>query len=299
MIEKEREKFNFKRNKDSKIKLGRVLGVIFLILGMVAVVYAQVIGTTVVELTEKVRDFFVETTKGNIIGQQTGNIFAQNDVVGTIEEDIQSQGGVLVFLQAAETINIISSDIVNDISGGSNANSVLIIGLDENFTEISEVVLLAAVINTTVNEYIRINSMIVNEVGTYTITNAGIITGTASSSGTVQIEIPLGEGLSKSSHYTVPAGQRLIITRIFASVDTGKEVNILLKTRANADDIVSPFSPVIIPRIVKGISLPINAEQKAGSILEEKTDLWAAAITSTGTSQIEINLDFVQYAIGF
>lgn len=272
---------------------------IFLVVTFSYIVTSQVVQTQVIELTERVRDFFVEATKGNIVGQTTGNIFGQNDEVGTVEEDIQSQGGVLIFLQAAETIDIISSDTVNDIFGGGNATSVLIMGLDENFTEISEVVLLAVTANTTANEYIRINRLVVNEVGTYGGSNAGIITGTSSTSGTVQIQIPTGEGISKSSHYTVPLGQRLIVTRIFISVDTGKEVDISIKSRKNADDITPPVSPIITPRTVKGISMPINAEQKAGVVLDEKTDFWATGLTSIGTSEVEISLDFVQYAIGF
>ncbi|KKL53379.1 hypothetical protein LCGC14_2276000, partial [marine sediment metagenome] len=261
-------------------------------------VTSQVVQTQVIELTERVRDFFVEATKGNIVGQTTGNVFAQNDVVGTIEEDIQSQGGTLVFLQNAQLITLSSSDAADTIAG-ANARTIEIVGLDENFIEISEIVNLLGTsdVNTT-QEYIRINRLVVNEVGTYTVSNAGIITATAALSATVQIEIPLGEGVSKSSHYTVPAGQRLIVTRIFVSVDTGKEVDIMLKTRANADDTVAPFSPVIIPRIVKGISVPINAEQRAGILLDEKTDIWGTALTSIGTSEVEINVDFVQYAIG-
>lgn len=276
----------------------KIMFIVLFLLFLIPLVYSQVIQTQVIDLSEKARDFFIEATKGNIVGQETGNIFAQNDAVGTIEEDIQSQGGVLVFLQVAQTIDIASSDTVNDVFGGANANSIRIIGLDENFTEIEEILRLNAAGNTTTQEYIRINSIVVEEVGTYSVSNAGIVTATASVAGTVQLEIPAGEGVSKSSHYTVPARKKLIMTRIFISVETGKEVNILLKTRANADDVVSPFSPVLIPKVVKGISIPINAEQKAGIVVNEKTDIWASGVTSVGTSEIEINLDFLQYAIG-
>ncbi len=275
-----------------------VIAFIFVVVVLSPLIYSQVIQTQVIDLSERARDFFIEATKGNIQGQLTGNIFAQNDAVGTVEEDIQSQGGTLVFLQSAELIGIVSSDTVNDINGGANANSVQIIGLNENFTEISEIVNLSSTSVNTTNEYIRINKLIVNGVGTYSISNAGTITGTAALSGTTQIQIPIGEGLSKSSHYTVPAGQRFIGTRIFVSVNTGKEIDVFLKIRENADDVTSPFSPIIIPRVVKGISIPINAEQRAGISLNEKSDIWATGSTSVGTSEIEINLDFVQYAIG-
>ncbi len=277
----------------------RFAAVLVILVGLSIIITAQVIGNTqVIDLAEKTRDYFIETAKGNIGGQKTGNIFAQNDLVGTIEEDLQSQGGVLVFLQSPEKMSIISSDTVNDILNGTGANSILVQGLDINFTEISEIVTLASTPTNTVNQYIRINSLIINEVGTYSGSNLGIITATSANSSTVQIEIPATEGVSKSSHYTVPAGMELIITRIFVSVDTGKQISVLLKTRANADDVIFPFSPVIVPRVVKGISIPINAEQKSGIAIKEKTDIWGTAFTSVGTAEVEINLDFIQYAIG-
>ncbi len=261
-------------------------------------IYSQVVGVTVIELTERARDFFIEATKGNIIGQETGNKFGQNLVVGTTEEDIQSQGGALVFLEAASFISIVS-DNVNDDLNGNNATSVLIEGLNENFIEISEIVNLSGTtaVNTTI-QYIRVNRMVVNEVGNYTTTNIGTITGTASPLGLVQIEIPAGEGQSKTTHFTVPAGQNLIITAFRVTMDTGKEIDITFKIREDADDITRPMSPVKTIRDLRGLATPFSGESKGNLKFDEKTDLWVTGVTSTGTSQIEINYDFVQYAIG-
>ncbi|KKK40375.1 hypothetical protein LCGC14_3082730, partial [marine sediment metagenome] len=199
---------------------------LFSVLFLGFIVSAQVVQTQVIELTEKVRDYFIEATKGNLVGQEGLNQFGINVDVGTVEEDIQSQGGKLIFLQSAEFISIISSDTTNDILSGANATSILIVGLDENFTEISEIVNLSATSTNTTNQYIRINRMSVNEVGNYSVSNAGIITGTAQPSGTVQIEIPIGQALSKTTHYTVPAGKNLIVTAFRVTVDTGKVIDI-------------------------------------------------------------------------
>ncbi len=264
------------------------------------IVPAQVVGDTfqVINLAERARDFFIESTKGNIIGQETGNNFGQNLVVGTTEEDIQSQGGILVFLESAEFISIVSSDTTNDILLGANATSVLIEGLDENFTAISEVVNLSATITNTTNQYIRINKMSVNKVGNYTVSNAGTITGTSATSLTVQIEIPVGAGRSKTTHFTVPAGQNLIITTFRVTMDTGKTIDIAAKIRENADDITPPVNPVITIRDLKGLSTPTSGISLGNFKFNEKTDIWVTGVTSVGTSQIEVNYDFVLYAIG-
>lgn len=267
----------------------------------VFIVDAQVVGETfqVINLAERARDFFIEATKGNVIGQTTLNKFGENLEVGVTTEDIQSQGGTLVFLQVAELITFSSSDGA-DTAAGANARSIEVEGLDGDFVAISEIVnLLGGTEVNTTQEFIRVNRLKVHETGTYSVSNAGIITGIAAISGTTQIEIPLGEGQSQTTHFTVPAGQNIIITRVAATVNTGKEVDIKLRVRENADDVTVPFSSVRTLRNVRGISVPVSGTLRGNLKFEEKTDIWAVGATSAGTtSKIEVNYDLVQYAIG-
>ena len=277
-----------------------VLTLLFFLIGSSFIITSQITTTQtqVLNLAERARDFFIEATKGNIVGQETGNQFGQNLVVGTSEEDIQSQGGTLIFLEGAEFISI-SSDNAADTLLGTNATSVLIQGLDSNFVAIEEIVNLSGTtdVNTT-NQYIRVNKMIVNEVGNYSFTNAGTITGTAAVSGTVQIEIPIAAGQSKTTHFTVPAGLNLIITTFRVTMDTGKTIDIIAKIRENADDITRPMSPVKTIRDLKGLATPTSGIILGNFKFNEKTDIWVVGVTSVGTSSIEVNYDFVQYAIG-
>ncbi|KKK80290.1 hypothetical protein LCGC14_2824980, partial [marine sediment metagenome] len=198
----------------------------------------------------------------------------------------------------AEFISIVSSDTVNDILTGANATSVLIQGLDSDFIAIEEIVDLSSTSTNTTNQYIRVNKMEVNEVGNYTTSNAGIITGTAAVSGTVQIEIPIGAGKSKTTHFTVPAGLNLIITTFRVTMDTGKTIDITAKFRENADDVTRPMSPVITIRDLKGLDTPTSGVSLGNFKFNEKTDIWIVGVTSVGTSSIEVNYDFVLYAIG-
>lgn len=269
------------------------------IFSFIYLVGAQVVQTQVIELTEKVRNFFVEATKGNIVGQETINKFGHNEDLGTSFEDVQNEGGILIFLQSAELITFSSND-AGDTLLGTNATSIEIQGLDENFAEITEILNLSGTtgVNTT-NEYIRINRIFVHQVGNYSTTNAGFINGVAAISGTTQIQIGAEEGQSQTTHYTVPAGNKVIITGIFASVATGKTVDIRFLTRANADDIIPPTSPIRLMREIHGLNTPYIALSKANLNFNEKTDIWFVAKTTTGaTSELEVNYDMVKYAIG-
>jgi len=283
-----------------KTTIGLFFGLFILII-FSFVVTSQVIGDTqVIDLAEKARDFFIEATKGNIVGQQTGNQFGENLLVGTTLEDVQSQGGVLVFLESAETMDVISTDTVNDILGAANANSVLIKGLDENFTEKQEVINLSSIVVTTVNEYIRIQTTEVQSVGTYGAVNLGTISITSNVSATLQSEIPALESKSSSTHYTVPTGQKLILTSFSATMDTGKAVDILLHSRPNADVTSGEMSPEIIFRTFRGLATPIGRRSLGNLNFDEKTDIWFSSATTSGgqTASVEVNYDFLQYGIG-
>lgn len=284
---------NFK--KEDIIKNKSTIIFIFLIMVSLAVVVIAE-SDNVVNLANGFEDFFVELVKGNVVGQESINKFGQNDIVGTVEEDVQTQGGILTFLTSAELMSIISSDPVNDNSTGSNARSVLIEGLDENFTEISEVVNLSSSAVNTTQEYIRVFRFKVNEVGTYGVTNAGTITATAAS-GSVQIEIEEDTGQSETSHFTVPAGKKAILKRMSITMDTGKVVSIKVLIRENADNVIAPFSPIKKIKHFVGLDTPLLLTESDGLLLEEKTDVWFTAQTTTGTAAVSINYDMVLYEI--
>lgn len=272
---------------------------IFLILGLTYYVNAQVVDTQVIDLAERARDYFVEVSKGNIQGQTSLNINAHNEALGTVEEDIQGQGGVLIFLESAEIISFSSTDAGDTISG-LGARTILITGLDENFTEREEVVNLSgtSIANTT-NEFIRINDLKIDSVGQYNNTNFGDITATAFFANTIQGFVEADEGIAHSSHYTVPSGQNAIIVSISSSIQTGKTVEMHLHKRDNANDITVPVSPVITIKDFHGIEGSFQLINKANLVFDEKTDVWFSASTSSGTtSDLELNFDLIQYAIG-
>lgn len=249
--------------------------------------------SNVANFISTVKDFLIEVNMGNVAGQELVHWFGDNDAVGTSEEDIWGNGGTLVHLTSAETMDIISTDTTNDIFNGINARSVIIIGLDENFTEINETVLLNNVVNTTTKEFIRIFRMFVVDVGGYGAINSGRIIATASTNGTVQSSIEIGEGQSTTTHYTVPAGKTAYILRASITMQTGKEVHVHLNIRENADDITVPFSSIRLVHHWEGLDVPVQEKFDANHKFLEKTDVWFAGSVTTGTAIIQANYDML------
>lgn len=90
---------------------------------------------------------------------------------------------------------------------GTGARQVKIKGVDANYAEIEETVSLNGTTNVlTSNSFLRINSMEVIEAGSGGV-NAGAITATATTAGTVTAKINTGENSAQQAVYTVPASR--------------------------------------------------------------------------------------------
>jgi len=238
------------------------------------------------------KDFLIEVNKGLVPGHSLIHKFGQNLGASTTEQDVWGQGGILAFLTAAETMDVISTDTTNDISTGNNARTVELTGLDASFNVITETVTLGATAVTTTASFIRVYRMKVVTVGTYGVTNLGTITATASSAGTVQCDVSVGDGQSGTTHYTVPAGFTAYILRISITTDAGKTCGYHLHAREDADTVAAPFAPSKAIHHWEGIAQE-GEELKANHILQEKTDVWFTAAMTSGTGLVAVDYDIL------
>lgn len=148
-------------------------------------------------------------------------INAENDVIGSTQEDIWSVGGELTYLSSAETMEISSTD-TNDTSAGTGARTVKITGLNGSWAETTETVTMNGTTDvTTSNSYLRIHKLEVVTGGSGG-KNAGTITAVATTAATTQQEIPIGYNRSMSSHFTVPAGKKAVLQSMHASLPIKK-----------------------------------------------------------------------------
>lgn len=121
-------------------------------------------------------------------------------------------------LTTASTMEILSSS-ANDTAAGTGARTVLVMGLDANFNQIQEVVIMNGTsVVPLVNTYIVVNSVLQLTVGS-NHANVGNITVRITSAGAIQGYILAGAGISRMGRFTCPDGYICLFKNIFILVN--------------------------------------------------------------------------------
>lgn len=150
-------------------------------------------------------DFLLKVIQGRAGRYFAFTKFGTNPAVGTTEEDIWETGGVQQYLTTPETMDIVS-DSANDTDGGTGANTVHIIGMNEGYNVIRETINLDGLTPVvTTKTYLRIFRMTVVSAGSLQ-TNDGDITISATTSGFNQGSALSGAGKTLKSQFTIPDG---------------------------------------------------------------------------------------------
>lgn len=149
-----------------------------------------------------------EAALGRREGQALWHKWGYNADVDTLApEMIWSGGGSMIFLTAAETLDVVSTD-ANDAAAGTGAQSVIIRGLDSSRREQTEIVTLNGTTPvTTINTWLGVNRMETYIVGSGDV-NAGVITATASTAATLQAHMPAGEGTTQQGIFFSQSGHQ-------------------------------------------------------------------------------------------
>jgi hypothetical protein len=129
------------------------------------------------------------------------------------------RGGILYPFKTTATLMEVVSSSANDTAAGTGAQTVLVQGLDANYNEVQETVIMNGTTAVAmVNTYIAINTCFVTATGSG-FTNAGDISIRDTGGGTVRQIIQAGYSFARSSVYTVPAGYTLSEISMFACVN--------------------------------------------------------------------------------
>ena len=235
--------------------------------------------------------FELQVARGQVDGHKTLFKFGFCDA-GTSFETVWAQGGTYVYPASASVMKI-SSSSADDTSAGTGARTISIAGLDADYNEISETVILngQTAVNT-VNSYLRISRMFVVTAGS-SATAAGTIyagTGTVTSGVPAAIYgmIAIGANQTQMAFWTVPAGYTLYLTGVFYTSGNAT---------ANA---WTNFQ--IIQRPLGGVFRTQSSARTAGNgdfVLDlhtplaftEKTDIEIRAIASAGTSNVSAEFE--------
>lgn len=241
-------------------------------------------------------DHKLDLARGFIGGQSpVAKSGANPSITSSSTEDI-TFSGVINWLQAATTVRIKAGGDANDTAAGTGAQSITVMGLDENWDEAEEDIVTAgaSASSVTTTTFIRVYDAYVKDVGTYTGANTGNIVIENGSGGTDLLTIGAGKGESESSEFTIPAGKTGYLTRAAADVDAGKAADMIMWQRQNADDVSTPFS---------GKRIVIEFPQLIGMVREKfdsyrsfpaKTDLWWTGTTGSGSApSVQADYDLV------
>lgn len=234
----------------------------------------------------------LEISLEHVTGYKSIVIEGNNEDIDTGTEDIWSEGGNLVYLTAAETMNIASDDAA-DTSADTGARTVEVRGLDGAYLEIEETVILNGVSNVlTSNSYLRVFSIEVLTAGSGE-ENAGIIKATASTAGTVQCAVPIGESVSKNSQFTVPAGKKIMIfsaeinaTRTAQGSTPNVSIDAMVRKLGSSLD--APWITVVRRKLDTEVIDQLIILQTVGVFIDEKNDLRFRATTDQNNTEVRV-----------
>ncbi|MGR3221311.1 MAG: hypothetical protein ACUZ8H_16060 [Candidatus Anammoxibacter sp.] len=233
-------------------------------------------------------DYLFEIAKGSISNHSTFHRFGLNEAVGTDFEDVWTVSANIVYLTSASTL-IVTSNNAQDAIAGTGAQKVTLVMLDANFIEFTEVLNLAASSTvTTTGSALRLVRAYVSQWGSGK-ENVAVLDITATTGGSTQGEIVVGENQTLMSHYTVPAGKTAYIFNFVPSV--GKiddaQCQLLRKdaTVTNSGFIMVQRFPVYQNSYQKDLRIPLK--------FVEKTDIVVRAKSIVGGIQVGASFDMV------
>jgi hypothetical protein len=243
-------------------------------------------------------DYRYEVALGRRQGAETWNKFGYNSDADTGTEIIGAFGGTFTPLTTASTLTIVSSSTDDDGSpSGTGANTVTIIGIDANHEAQTEVLTMNGTSNVvTATTWLGINRAFVSLAGNNK-SNVGLITITATTGGSTQATIPIGEGTTQQAIFFTYAKHKGLADTLVLNAEklaggaTPKVTfkgwlynyvtntntlifNQLMDTMADNNFVLLPSQPFLLP---------------------EKSCLYFTATTDTNDSYVACRFSLIQY----
>lgn len=256
--------------------------------------------TTAWSITQSGRyePFELQVARGQISWHERLFQFGTNINVGTSFSTLWPGGGTLYAYPSAATVLKISSASASDAAAGTGARTVLVNGLDANYNEISETVILngQTAVNT-VNSYLRFHYMEVLTAGSGEtaagILYAGVGTVTTGVPATIYGYVSVGYNVSEQAFWTVPAGYTAYITSC-AWTSANTTANIIVTGSLNLRDFGGVFVVESACKMTAGNSF--NRHFDTPIMVPEKTDIEMRAASSTAGSAVtgEFHVIYIQ-----
>ena len=171
--------------------------------------------------------YLYDISEGNVSNHMRLNKFGHNEAVGTAWETIWTNSNVYVYMLVADQLEILSSDTDDDGAPvGNGARTVTIYGLDANWDEANETIIMNGTgVVTTDATFIRVFRAKVITAGT-SFTNEGTITIRDQDTDVTRALIDPGIGQTLMAVWTVPDGYTFYMTSWYAGSAVAKAIDV-------------------------------------------------------------------------
>jgi hypothetical protein len=196
-------------------------------------------------------------------GVTTVKKFGRNTAVGTSFEPI-AMNGIYNTVQAASatTLRVKAGGNANDTAAGSGARSITLVGLDQNFAEVTETIATAgaSASSATSTTFTRLYRAFVASSGTYASSAAGshsaaitIENGGGGTDWTVIDATNFPKGQSEIGAYTIPSGYTGFVKLKNVTADSGKTIDLVYFSRAGCNETAAPYTAIRAQSVVIGV----------------------------------------------
>ena len=229
--------------------------------------------------------------------------FGRNDNVGTTFTPV-TIGGIYRTPQvgSATTLRVKAGD-ANDTAGGSGAQEITLIGIDETGVDFTETLATAGASPSasTTTTVFRLFRAIVTKSGTYGNQTTGshaadiVIENSAGTEDWMTIQYAgFPRGQSQCAVYTVPTGKLVFVENFYITTDSNKPVDILLMRRDNALQSSPPYDSVRVHSEFTGLQNPFfsNLITPLGPF-QEYTDIGWMAKVAVGTADVSVEFEIL------
>lgn len=234
------------------------------------------------------RDFKHDVALGYVDDATLWNKFGYNSDIDSASgfEIVASFGGSFTPNVTATTLDIVSSSL-NDDSGGTGCNSVVIYGVDSNWASAIEVVTLDGTTPvTTTSTWVGINRVAMFLCGTGQ-TNDGTITITATTGGRTMAAMPAGDGVTQQCLFYVPASTTFVMEYLLLGAARNASNNPFVTFKFWVYSTVSNgIQEVFRKNIDTDISVAEEINPNLPFPVTEKTVLWLEADTDQNDTQV-------------
>lgn len=199
--------------------------------------------------------YLYQIAEDNIPGHKHWLKLGYNASVDTAaEEDIWDYGGAYVFPTAPMQMEVVGG--AQDTAAGTGIQQVMIVYLDGNYMEKTEIVTMDATtpVNTRATDIFRINALHAYRVGT-----AGVAAGSVDISETdaspVFSRIALGHTRARTATYTVPQGKTLYVTNAnFSANGATTSKSVVITVLATYDELREKRTDFFMPMAEIGLT---------------------------------------------